>query len=148
MLTLNTQCGTWLFSKICQSNDGPVTTIEEWDYKLTEILSTRYLLADGTSTIEAPEGLVCPLNSEPFSNVYVKQFNIDNADIGKNELVDPLFALIPVDVNTGLHAVDVIIDMVQLYENALYNWFTISGDTITLNQPITDGVQVMVKFIY
>lgn len=144
MLTLNTQCGTWLFSRICQSNDGPVTTIEEWDYKLTERLSTRYLLADGTSTTEQPAGLDCTSGC----NVYVKQFNIDNADIGNNELVDPLFALIPIDVNTGLHAVDVIIDMVQLYENALYNWFTISGDTITLNQPITDGVQVMVKFNY
>ena len=144
MLTLNTQCGTWLFSRICQSNDGPVTTIEEWDYKLTERLSTIYLLADGTSTTEQPSGLVCACGC----NVYVKQFNIDNADVGNNEIVDPLFALIPVDVNTGLHAVDVIIDMVQLYENALYNWFTISGDTITLNQPITEGVQVMVKFIY
>lgn len=144
MLTLNTQCGTWLFSRICQSNDGPVTTIEEWDYKLTERLSTRYLLADGTSTTEQPSGLDCASGC----NAYVKQFNIDNADIGNNELVDPLFALIPIDVNTGLHAVDVIIDMVQLYENALYNWFTISGDTITLNQPITDGVQVMVKFNY
>lgn len=144
MLTLNTQCGTWLFSRICQSNDGPVTTIEEWDYKLTERLSTRYLLADGTSTTEQPSELDCASGC----NVYVKQFNIDNADVGNHEIVDPLFKLIPIDVITGLHAVDVIINMVQLYENALYNWFTISGDTITLNQPITEGVQVMVKFNY
>lgn len=144
MFTLNTQCGTWLFSRICQSNDGPVTTIEEWDYKLTERLSTRYLLADGTSTTEQPAGLDCASGC----NVYVKQFNIDDADVGNNELVDPLFAFIPIDVNTGLHAVDVIIDKFLLYENALYNGFSISGDTIILNQNIELGVPVMVKFNY
>ena len=72
MFTLNTQCGTWIQSAICDSPGGPVTTLKEWNYEITELLSTRYILMDGTVTDEAPEGLVC--FEEPFSKVYAKQF--------------------------------------------------------------------------
>ena len=146
MFTLNTQCGTWIQSTICDSPGGPVTTLKEWNYEITELLSTRYILMDGTVTDEAPEGLVC--FEEPFSKVYVKQFNVDNAGVGQDTFTDPLFEKIPVDGSTGLHGVDVILDGRNLYENDLFNWFTKTGDTIVINQTLTDGVQLTIKFYY
>lgn len=146
MFTLNTQCGTWLESIQCRSDDGPVTTLNEWNYEITTILSTKYLLSDGSTTDTPPAGMVCPY--QPFGNVYVKQFNVDNANVGQDTFTDPLFEQIPTDPNTGLFAVDVILDMNCLYENALFNWFTKTGDTIQINQPLTEGVLLTIKFIY
>lgn len=146
MFTLNTQCGTWIQSTICDSLGGPVTTLKEWNYEITELLSTKYILSDGTVTDEAPEGLVC--FDEPFSKVYVKQFNMLNDNLGEDTFTDTMFRNIMKDPVTGLANVDVLLDMNNLYENAHHNWFTLNDDTIQINQPLTDGVQLTIKFYY
>lgn len=79
---------------------------------------------------------------------YVKQFNMENENLGDDTFVDPLFLNIMKDASTGLANVDVLLDMNSLYENAAYNWFTLNDDTIQINQPLTDGVQLTIKFNY
>lgn len=146
MFTLDTQCGNWIQSITCTSTGGPVTTIKTWNYEITELLSTKYLLDNGTVTDEAPPGMVC--FETPFNNVYVKQFNIADAGVDQDSFVDALFENIPVDAATGLFAVDVFLDGRVLYENDPTNWFTKTGDTIQISQKLTEGVQLTIKFIY
>jgi len=79
---------------------------------------------------------------------YVKQFNMENENLGDDTFVDPLFLNIMKDASTGLANVDVLLDMNSLYENADYNWFTLKYNTIQINKPLTDGVHLTIKFNY
>ena len=86
--------------------------------------------------------------SLPISKVYVKQFNINNENLGQYLFADTLFHQIMVDSATGLANVDVILNGEHLYQNSTPTKFTYTGPSILLYRVLQDQDFLIIKFYY